>query len=387
MTKIILLFSNLFFITNALAQTFLNESYSEINIHAGKVIENHPAFPEVNSASYVAGIRAGFKLNGSKPWHKNYGYPDVGLNFIFGNIGNKKVLGNEASLLPEMSFRQKLTGRWHLSESVGMGISYFNKPYNQVENPENIIIGSHVTFCALAAVNFEYQLNKNFIFNIRPCLYHSSNSHSALPNVGLNLPLIGAGLRYTPVSNSSVRTPDTTFIYDKKIHFNIRFGLAMNEQGGATGPANGPKYPIYLASLFLTKNFSTVNKVHAGLEGWYNTGVYDYITSQDFYDDNEKIKSTAFALILGHEFLMGHFSFVTQGGIYLYNPFYKEKLRQEQTTSFKAKLKTIILARIGYQFYLFDATLKQHHNLYAGIYIKTNLGQADFLDTSIGYTF
>ena len=84
---------------------------------------------------------------------------------------------------------------------------------------------------------------------------------------------------------------------------------------------------------------------------------------------------------------MGHFSLVSQGGVYLYNPFYRDKLESDNETSFKQKLKTVFIARLGYQYYLFDATVKHRHNLYVGIYVKTNLGQADFLDTGIGYTF
>ncbi|MEP7171738.1 MAG: acyloxyacyl hydrolase, partial [Bacteroidota bacterium] len=354
---------------------------------SGYILKNHPQFPEVNQPSFIGGIHLCYKLHGTKPWHKNYNYATLGFHFIYGSIGNKNVLGNVAAFIPEMIFPHRISDKLKFSESAGIGISYFNKPYNQVSNPENIVIGSHITFCAMAAIILEYKLNEKFSVLFRPCIYHSSNSHTALPNVGMNIPVVGLGVKYFPHQMPSAVKNDTSSAYNKKIHFNMRLGLGLNEQGGATGPANGPKYPVYLASFFITKNYSLVNKVQLGIEAWYNTGVYDYITSEDFYDDHEKIKSAALVFFLGHEFLMGHFSLVAQGGIYLYNPFYRDKLKSENEISFKQKLKTIFPARLGYQYYLFDATLKHRHNLFVAVYIKTNLGQADFLDTGIGYSF
>lgn len=365
----------------------LNPDYLEFNFHTGYAIKNHPQFPDIDQPSLMSEIRIGKRLNGVKPWHKHYNYADVGFSFIFGSLGNNKVIGNSAALIPEMTFHQKLNERWNLSESLGLGISYFNRPYNEITNPGNIAMGSHFSFGVLAAANFDYQFNEKLLFTIRPCLYHSSNSHSALPNVGLNLPMVGIGVKYRPHGESKIIKSDSLFSFNRKIHFAIRVGIGVNEQGGSTGPVNGPKYPIYITSVFLTKKLSPVNKVQMGMEGWYNTGVYDYITSQDFFTENQKLNSTVLVFFLGHEFLMGHFSLVAQGGIYIYNPFYREKLKRENETSLKAKLKTIFPARIGYHYYLFDSTTKHRHNFFAAVYIKSNLGQADFLDTGIGYMF
>jgi hypothetical protein len=46
-----------------------------------------------------------------------------------------------------------------------------------------------------------------------------------------------------------------------------------------------------------------------------------------------------------------------------------------------------IPARLGFQYYAKDAFLSPKNNWFAGIYIKTNLGQADFLESGIGYQF
>lgn len=368
-------------------QNIFKPEYFQPGMGVGSVLQNHPAFPEGNSTALAGEFRFGTKLNGSKPWHKSYRYAEIGLSVSFGSIGNAKVLGNFFSVIPELAIPLKQRKIFSISSTLGMGAAYFDKPYDQVKNPENVVIGSHFTFCAIAGFNFAFKLRENISLCVRPVVYHSSNSHSNLPNVGMNLPVISLGLKYAPSYSDEVRKADEVQEWDKKIHVNTRIGLAYNEQGGSTGPTDGPKYPIYLASAFFSKKVSIANKIQTGIEGWYNTGVYDYITSQDFFNDDQKKKSMAIVWFFGHEFLMGHFSVVTQGGIYLYNPFYKEKIKRENVTLLIEKMKTIFPARIGLQYYLFDETTRNGKNLFVGIYIKTNLGQADFLDMGIGYNF
>ncbi len=352
---------------------------------AGKLIESHPAFPDASFPAFGEEFRFGARLDGSKPWHKNYGYGDIGLSLSWGMPGNNDILGHYLALIPELTFPLTENGRWSLTASTGLGLSWFSESYDQVSNPENIMVGSPFSFCALAALNICYDIDEKFSIIARPALFHSSNAHSNLPNVGMNLPMLGLGIRYRKPDGPLV--PDTTVAYDDRIRFNTRLALAYNEHGGATGPADGPKYPIYLASFFLSKKLSMVNKVQAGIECWYNTGVYDYIISQDFYTENQQLKSMAVALMLGHEFLVGHFSLVTQGGVYLHNPFYRDRLDRADIQGMKARLKTWFPARIGIQYYFFDETARDGKNVFFGVYIKSNLGQADFLDTGIGFNF
>ena len=135
------------------------------------------------------------------------------------------------------------------------------------------------------------------------------------------------------------------------------------------------------------KYLSPVNKFHAGVEGWYNAGMYDYITSQRLYDDKEHWRSVAIQTVIGNEFLFGHFSMLVNGGVYVYNPAYHKRLKTEDNSNLKKEIKGWITARLGFQYYIRDAVVHTGSNFYAGVYIKTNFGQADFLETGIGYCF
>jgi len=368
-------------------QSVFRPTVWQYSVLAGHVVRNHPAFPAVDDPALGDELRVAFRLDGSRPWHRSYRYGTVGFSLALGSTGNSEVLGRFVALMPELTLPLHTGKRWRVESSFGLGAAWFDTPYDRVDNPENIMIGSPFTFCALAALNVLYPVGRHFDLALRPVIYHASNSHSNLPNVGMNLPMLGAGVRYRLGRDDERMPPDSVPLPPARWRANVRLGLAYNEQGGSTGPTDGPKYPIYLLALTASRKVSLVNNVLLGVEGWYNTGVYDYILSQDFYDNPSHGKAVAVAVTAGHEFLFGHFGLLTQLGVYAYNPFYRDKLAMKEAPSLLARLKTWVPARLGLQYHLFDETQDHPFNIFAGAYIKTNLGQADFLDTGIGVTF
>jgi hypothetical protein len=359
----------------------------EAGMYAGSAVRNYPDFPELNGPALLGYVKYSKQLQGEKRWHQYYQFPNVSIQLTGGSLGNNAVLGYMAGATGEFRFRVPLNHRITFSPILGMGASWFSDPYDETSNPENFIIGSPLTFFATAAGEFSYALDPAYDLLLTGTLMHSSNAHFQLPNVGLNLPAIGLGVRYKFGTPATIPENPDSIPFDKKPRLNIRLAVGFNEQGDSQGPVNGPKYPIYLGSVFSSLKISPVNKLKGGIEAWYNAGVYDYIISQEFYEDQESKRSFAIALMFGHEFLMGHFGLVTDVGLYLYNEFYQDKFKELENQSFKEELKTYIPARIGFQYYLKDATVRHGKNLFAGIYIKSNMGQADFLETSIGYTF
>jgi len=354
---------------------------------AGKMVKNYPQFPELNSPAWMAAAKYTTRLNGSKPWHRYYWYPWFGISLTGGSLGNNEVLGYFKAILAEMRFQKNINAKWSVSPVLSFGAAYFTDPYNENDNPENVVIGSRYAFCSGAGVELGFQPGNNSVLFARVGILHGSNSHYSLPNVGMNIPSAFVGYRYTFKDGVSKLRDTLAIKRDTSVRFNLRVALGMNEQGGSAGPVNGPRYPIYLVSAYMSRKITPINKVSAGIEVWYNSGVYDFILSQDFYESDQRRKSYASALVFAHEFLMGHWSMHTSFGLYVYNPFYREKLKRNEITGFREKLKTYIPARIGFQYYLKDATLYHQNNFFAGIYIKTNFGQADFLETSLGYTF
>ena len=371
----------------------LNDANAQQNFYAsggilvGKVVKNYPSFPEVPDPTVLMQVRGGKYLTGYKPWHKYYNYPYLGFSFIYGSLGNKNVLGNVTGLMSDLTLNQQLNDKFYLQESFCLGMAHYSTHYDEETNPENVIIGSSYTILASASLALHYKINNRLNAFVNVAAVHGSNSHLTLPNVGINIPAAGLGVQYHFLDNKKPERQLKDSTFNKKIHFNVRIGLGLNEQGTSVSPVDGPKYPIYIGSLFITKKVGYINKLQLGFEGYFNTGVYDYITSHKTYAENQKEKSYALLFIAGHEFLIGHFSVLAQGGFYLYNPFYRDEYKEFYNGDTKAKIKTYITAKLGVQYYIKNITLKDKNQLYAGCYIKTNFGQADFFETGLGWQF
>lgn len=369
------------------AQYHFQNSSFETGVYTGRVVKNYPAFPDRNKST-AFNLTYYKKLSGKKSWQRYYHYPEVTVQGWYADLGNEKVLGKVIGITTGFRYSQHLNKRLTLAEQALFGVAYFNHPYYEKSNPENILIGSHITPLPNFRVSLEYHINPSFSVLLNAGILHASNGHYQLPNLGVNLPVYGLSIKYKPVASALIKDVQESPPTNKKIHFATRLSLGLNEQGESTGPVNGPKYPIYLASFFIHKNYSHVARWQVGLEGYYNTGVYDFITSQDYYQTKQHEKSFAGLLMVGNEFLFGHVSLVTQGGLYLYNPFYRDRYKQiypEGDT--KALLKTWFIARLGFQYYLRDAVLHARNNFFVGWYVKTNFGQADFTELSLGYSF
>ncbi len=369
----------------AFSQSLRSPAFVEYNLSIGKIVKNYPVFPERNAA-IVQSLIIGSRLNGTKAWHPYYRFPVASFELNYGRLGNTSVLGNMIGGLYRLEFPFRLNDKWYAETVAGFGVAGFTKHYDLNDNPENTLIGSTFTFNASARILLRYYISPFWSVQLNGGVYHCSNSHYQLPNLGINLPVISAGVRYH-IQPASFLLGGKNLERDRRIHYQLRLAIGQNEQGASTFPVNGPRYPIYLAAMYATHYWSPVNKFHAGIEGWYNAGVYDYITSQKLYDKSEHWRSVAIQTVIGNEFLFGHFSMLVNGGVYVYNPTYHKRIKVEKNEGFKTELKGWITARLGFQYYLKDAVIHTGSNFYAGVYIKTNLGQADFLETGLGYCF
>jgi lipid A 3-O-deacylase PagL len=359
----------------------------ELSTGPGFTFKTHPDFPEINERSFVTSFVAGGKLNGSKPWHKNYHHPYLSFQTTYASLGNKSVLGNYVGVMTDLTFAKELNKGFSLECTGGMGVAWFSKPYNEISNPENIVIGSAVTFSANISAALVKKISEVSSLQFKAMMIHASNSHFQLPNLGLNLPTLQIGYRYRIPTSINTQKDTIVIPKDKSWRATVRLSLGMNEQGETTSAVNGPKYPIYLVTFYMSRKLSPINKVYVGLEYYFNTGVKDFIISQKFYKEKVNKRSSVIALTFGHEFLLGHFSMVTTLGVNIYNKFYQDRLNVDGVEGLKPKIKSYVPARIGFQYYLKDATIKHAQNIYFGVYIKSNLGQADFLESGIGYTF
>jgi hypothetical protein len=354
---------------------------------AGRQIKIYPDYPKNGINGYFE-ANVGYKTFGTKPWHADWRYPQYGVAFLYGYLGNPAVLGNNYSLLPYLLLESKDSRKITADVRVGVGLAHFDTRYNRISNPDNIIIGSRFTGIANLSVNLRKRLSSHWALYGGVSFIHCSNGHSHLPNVGMNTVALNAGLRYYPAGKPLPQTTKSNpAAKDRPVMMNLRFGYGTHEFGSATKPLGGPHYPVYALSVFASKRFGKISNGHAGIFVNYYTGFYDYIRNQNFYDTGQRGKSITASIFVGHEFLIGRFGLVWQSGVNIYNPFQRDYYKLLLGSGTSAMLKTYWCNKIGGQVYLFRPSEVRRFNMWFGIYIKTNLMTADFAESAVGVRF
>lgn len=362
--------------------------FLEPKIRVGPLLDIYPNLPE-HGLPVSGEINVAWQTRGHKYWHQSFHFPQVGVILSATSFSNPQELGGEFSLVPNLSYHLNDFGKFRFTGTFGTGFAFFNKPYDRVNNPDNKLIGSRITNKTVLALDLEYALSKHIGLTGGVSYLHYSNGHFQLPNVGINIPALQLGVKYFPSGYpEEVYKRDTLPSYSLKWLVNLRFGLGIHEFGDPVKPVMGPKYPIYSVSIYMSRRTGLVTNFQAGLHLNYYSSFYDYIEFHEFYEDRTQLKSVTALAFAGMEFLFDHIGMTGQMGLYLYNPFYRDLQELKNTRlSFSDKAKQYLSLKLGAQYYIFSTAETTRLNPWIGIFLKTNAGQADFAELSIGIAF
>lgn len=359
----------------------------EPTLSFGKVVKNSPIAPTSNLA-VLSEVNIGIQTDGRKDWHHLYNFPKPSLLIAFGGLGNQKDLGSFVGIAPNMTLNA-ISKKWYSPKvALGLGVAYFTKPYNIETNTTNYYIGSTFTALGYASVYIQPEINSKFTIKTGISVIHCSNGHVQIPNLGINVPTVFFGLAYRPNPFPAKFEKKEISVPESKLRFNVRIGMGVHELARTTEPVGTAKYAIYVTDFYLSKRFGKISNVHAGVEINYYNSYYWYIVQNKFFTSNQKQKATVVTVFLGHEFMIGHVSLLSQGGINVYNPFFNEYIGMYKSEKgMKTELKKYISTRLGLQYYFWDPKYCTRSNIFIGAHIKANFGQADFICSQVGFVF
>ncbi len=364
--------------------------FLETNLHSGLIINNYvfwDSFPPRNPSALME-LNFGKQTIGTRQWQQHYGFPQVGVSLIGGYLGNSKELGFTIGLIPNVTINAINENKWSLKIKMGLGFAYFNKPYDAESNRTNILIGSHITNLSIAQLYFRRILNESTDLNFGLSAIHASDGHYQLPNVGMNMITTHLGLKHYFGNRPKVfYTDDSYYKRSKELKYGIRAGIGLHEFGNELGPVNQSKYTITDLAFYLKKPAGKLGSALAGIGYKYYSSFYEKIVEDSTFSSNLRLKASVFTIFLGYEFEMGRMSLLAQGGINVHHPFWKRftELIEEDWTFYK-QIEGLISTRLGLQYYFFDPE-KYNQDLYLGLYIKANMGGADFVSLSTGFVF
>jgi len=378
-------------------------------IMAGVTAEANVNFPDHSFQKQIM-LSFGWEHdNTPQEWAQRLKGPRTGIGFGYENFGNKDTLGSALTLMPFIEFNAFRKEK--LKVQLGMGGSYFNKKYDSILNPKNQAVTTDLTWSFRAFINYQFISSEKIDWRVGAGYFHHSNGHTRLANQGYNSFLISlsADIKNNKRDRNFAIIPD----FDRSIYsyFTFRSGYGIN----AFSKAFNDKKSVYTISAEYGKVLNNTFKLGVGFYYRFYEHYYDYIVNNeslvqdgrefDYYKEHPWRNASNLGLFIKGEVLLNHFGIDFQLGVNLYKPGYRIDWRINQGWSYvprvipeqsgvvlgefdsKFKKKKLISSHLGLKYYLFGNERAPKNNFFIGMFLNTNLGQADFSEVSVGYVY
>lgn len=368
----LLAFIFFFLLNHASAQNAPWSGFSiETNAVSGKMIKHTKKF-RTDMPPHSSAYEVNFLLHsyGRKSWQQRRNYPVVGFGFTYTNYGLDSVYGKCFAIYPNVTLPLVRAKRLEWTIRFGFGLGYATKHFERypVWDTLNTAIGSAINNYTLVMTDLRYRINKHWDVQVGGNFSHMSNAAFRTPNLGINMYGAHVGLRYSPVTSQPQLIKKNWLPLKNRWLIQARIGIAGTELAAP----DGPLYPMYITSLYISKRYLSVNKAFAGLDYYYDPHLYAFYRNNEIYAGEEKKHARFPSIYIGNEFLFGHVGVFLQAGYYLLNG--KEK-------------DTPYYEKIGGNLYIIQREKGILKELYGSALLKAHLTQAELVELGLGLGF
>lgn len=339
------------------------------NPYYGGVLRYKPDMPKLQMTDlYGLELYAVKMTNGRHQWEKLFNYPHIGFAATYFNYGLPQELGEVLTLTSYLDVTPNNQKRHQWRFNIGTGFVYSTKRYDALTNPDNKAISSKISYVLRGTIHHEFRLSEHYHFNVNVAFRHYSNGKLNVPNNGMNFPVFGVGLRYTPTPQKIDFVRDTSQSIDPRIHTHIMGATAWREVH-----REDYKHKAYSASLYFGKQITKYNTLLLGVDG-FNYDKESVKKANSVYNekliDKENITTDddgrQLALTLGTELLMGKMRVILQGGFYVFKP--------------QAYYESTWYQRYGFKYMVTP-------NFFPQITLKAHSRTADMVEFGMGLSF
>jgi hypothetical protein len=354
----------------------------ELGAYGGKILKIYNNFPERDMHSAVA-----ITLSHWKPSLENnvFGRPESGLCLTLHRFGNDSILGYGMGVQYEMAFEQRLSNRLFLTQRIRPGLIYNTKPFDYIDNTKNIVTGANLAALVGVSIGLKYALSDRMSAKLDFSLWHSSNAHTRLPNVGMNSPLAAVSLQYKFYQNPDTITLPKCHRWKPNWSFIGFASYGVNQAGGTTRPVNGPSMTKWLGSAGVSYRFRTIHRLSLTVEAYHDNTYKLWNETMEWTESGDFAQASAIMLLAGHEFIYRRWGMLINAGVNLYNPSLHRIVTQVESESTINTVKRYVPGRIGVRYYFLQRG--DRYDAFAQAAVKSNLGQADFFELGLGFNF
>lgn len=347
--------------------------YIETHFTQGKVLKSNDFVRGDNKiglpiSNFTAtDLRIGWQTRGTEAWHHAHKLPYYGLGIHSMVFSNADEIGFPTAVYfffgAPFSRKEKSSFDYEFS----FGLSYNWKPYDEVNNPFNLAIGSYRNAFIDAKIKYVWYFSKKLSMDAGLRFTHFSNGAIRMPNAGINLFAPFVGLRYDliPKDPRPFSELKSKHVNPTK-EFNIIIASGKRSIKDTTTP-NHQMASLLNVSLEYLKPAGDIFKLGMGID-------FGFDENRNLTVDGDNVQLAS----KGRQV----FSAVSAIGQFRANRLgVQAGLGYEFLNNGKFHFSNDTYQRIGLRYYLFK-------NIFAGIAIKANnFSVADYIEWSIGYSF
>jgi opacity protein-like surface antigen len=338
--------------------------YINFRVENGAILSNHTEIgDQLINSSYYNGldIRLGFRKTDSHDVYGDiYRRPFMGIGWYASTFHNMEI-GKPHALFYFLTIPLKFERDKKLSFAYtgAFGLSYQFNPFDSIQNPTNIFIGSYRNCYVHLGFEADYKLSENWQLNASLGFKHFSNGSFKQPNYGINLVPLTVGVRYK-------FTDDPIDLYPEPIPKFKKYNLLnlMLAFGSKNYVNNDPNYLKMTMGVNYLRAINYKYRIGVGVDMFYSAA------SDLRIDGGNANFGDAFsiAIVPNWEWVVSERIYIPLGvGIYLHH----NKHNDERYGFYE---------RAGIRYKLTD-------HLAAGVTIKAHKGVADYFEWTVGYTF
>lgn len=338
----------------------------EFEMENGGILQQKGLKNTTYEGAYYNGLnlKVGFKSRAKRDqYYQVYNYPIYGIG-IYSSTFNSPIIGSPYAIygFVQTPIYPKENSKWSYDYRIGLGLSGNFKPYNEQENPLNLVIGSKNNVFIDLGIRAQYRLTDHLKVGAGLAFHHFSNGALALPNKGVNLIPATVSVNYQFNPDVKIHRDSVLEPFSKRIYYHLNYGVGFKQLRDDLDHRFFKTTLSGYASRFVSYKW----RLGAGVDLFYSSSGNDEEIAGD------KSGELASKLSGGPSFYVEHVlneRLVLNGnvGYYIHNQ------------RFNGEIKKFFL-RAGARYYVYK-------NLNAGVSIKAHMGKADFIEWTMGYTF
>ena len=319
----------------------------------------------MNGTFPIYEIGAEFPNLGNDKFHNNFPLNSWGVMFNFSPLTKNENLGFGFGILPYLNINLLKNKESNWTFRLASGIGYIEKPFNNITNPKNMVIGSYINNITDFAFQYKKRITQGLVTKLGVGLQHFSNGAFIRPNLGINLPYLSVCLKAQKKDNKiQVKKPKVT-------EENNAFFLSSFYGTKTLTFSPADRYDVFQISGGYSLGFTRGDFIHIQTDIIFDKSL-PYLKEYNY--EFKSFDNVILGIFSSYEKKFGQIGTLIGLGVYLHSP-YEALVGSYRSFANKGGF---LYNRIGIKYYITEKICAQ-------VSVRTHLDAADNAEFGIAY--